>query len=175
MAQPPVPPSDPSRAHARSPDDALSLLREASSLLPLPEGFVPAVMAGLPARLARSKASALPALVRIAAAVLLAIGVSLALQGLSPTVARAEAPALLRHTFAPVLRAVERPALDGAASLAVLPAAQAAPGEPARAARAALVVGVAGLGLALLAGGLFLARRTLTRPAPRPDSPEVRP
>lgn len=168
MVEPPLPPSDPSAEHLSFSEDSLS--RE-GSLLPLPEGFVPAVMAGLPAR---RKASALPALVRIAAAVLLAIGVSLALQGLSPTVARAEAPALLRHTFAPVVRAVGRPALDraavsGAAALEVLPATDAGKDE------AVLVAGLAGLGLALLAGGLFLARRTLTRHVPRPDSVEVHP
>ena len=107
MVQPPPLPPEPFGGNLTEAEDS-SLSLDDAHLLPLPDGFVPTVMAGLPPR---RKPTSVPALVRIAAAVLLAIGASLTLQGLSPTVARAEAPALLRHTFAPVVAGVPRPAL----------------------------------------------------------------
>ena len=84
------------------------LLRD-PSLLPLPAGLVVRVLGGLPAR---RPLRLLPALARFAAAVLLALGACVAVEGTIPSLALAETPPVLAEAAGPVLALVPPPAVD---------------------------------------------------------------
>ena len=142
----PLPPLPPSDAEPAGEDALLEAALGELEPYALPDAFVADVMANLPAR---RRNTALPAVAKVAAAVLLAVGITLAVQGLSPTVARAEAPALLENTLAPVAAALPQPVLD----TEILPRAPAGEG--------ATIAALTLLGTAILLGGLALARRLL--------------
>ena len=142
---PPRPPEDDLEAW-----DALEAALREQSLLPAPPGLAERITAGLPRR---GRVLSLPALARLAAAVLLAVGTWVAAIGGTPSLAHAETPPLVQEVLAPT-----RTLLPDAA-LALPPLAPTEDDVPPSA--------LAAVGLALLAGGLFLARRANTHPNAR--------
>lgn len=136
-----TPPELPPRRAA--PEDPLEAVLFDQDLLPEPEGLAGRIVAVLPRR---ARVLSLPALARLAAAVLLALGTWVAAFGTAPTLAQAEAlgPA---HDLLPVA------ALEiGELGLGETVEAEDVPA-------AGLALG----GLVLLGGGLLLARRMLRR------------
>ena len=135
------------------PEDALEAALREQTLLPAPPDLAGRITAGLPRR---GRVLSLPALARLAAAVLLALGTWVAAIGGMPSLAHAETPTLVEEMLAPTHDLLPRTASD-------LPVLSTAEEEVPPAA-------LAGVGIALLAAGLLLARRASTRTSPTPDT-----
>lgn len=148
-------------AEARAIEEAL----RAQPPLPLPSGFARRVLARLPAR---GRTLSWPALARLAAGVVLALGVWIATVGATPTLAHAEPPPVVCNALEPAIDLLSSPTFD-IESLTI-------PDEATDDTPALLVLALAGA--LLLALGLVAARRTSYRIAPRSpshDEPEVTP
>lgn len=138
-----IPPREP------APDGAEDALEQAlldQDLLPEPEGLAARIVAGLPRR---GRVLSLPALARLAAAVLLALGTWIAAFGTAPALAQAEALAPARDLLPAASLEIDDFALAGAAPTDDVPAGV-----------------LAAAGFVLLGGGLVLARRALRRAPP---------
>jgi len=148
MTPPELPPRS---AVPDGPEDPFEAALFAQELLPEPEGLAERVVAALPRR---GRVLSLPALARLAAAVLLVLGTSFAAFGTAPTLAQAEVLEGARDLLPVPAVDLGDLGLSGATETDDVPAG---------------VLGAAGL--VLLGGGLILARRLLRRPPSSRENP----
>jgi hypothetical protein len=130
--------------------DELEAALYEQQMLPVPPDLVTKVLAGLPGR---RRALSWPALARMAAAVLVALGTWIGAVGTAPALAEVEAPSFVEEALAPAQELLPSSALEvPTLELSTVPLASSA-------AEGAGAGGLALAGLAVLGFGLVLARR----------------